>query len=212
MVHAYNHMDTIPELRDFQVNGLGVGLGLFQNGILNGVGIGGGFIARGNGVAIGAGHIMYKANGLIVGGFLNEIAEVQGLEAAAFFNSAGFKMQGVQLALLVNMVSGHFVRELDPEGDVDSLSDVAKGLIGVQIAAFNIVEWRARGLQVGILNKVQKRMEGVQIGLINRCGSLRGVQIGLTNVCGERGVPFLRVKLRVDKPAAPMSSSELLPR
>jgi len=227
MYRSFASMDTIPEVYNFQVNGISLGSGFVQKGVLNGIGVGGGFIGKLNGISVGVIHCMYRANGLVIGVLGNAIAEMQGL-GIAFKNNVRFRMRGVQVALF-----GNFVLE-------DSLPNKEKGLIGLQVGPLNAVSYSALGMQIGFLNVAHEKLEGiqmgpvnigktlqgmqisvavnmcrtlqgVQIGLVNKCSSLRGVQIGLLNFCEGRLSPFLRVKLKDRRPTTSEPSSESLP-
>jgi len=46
-------MDTIPEVYNFQVNGISLGSGFVQRGVLNEIGVGGGLIGKLNGISVG---------------------------------------------------------------------------------------------------------------------------------------------------------------
>jgi len=205
-------MDTLPEVYNFQVNGISLGSGFVQKGVLNGIGVGGGLIGKLNGISVGVIHCMYRANGLVIGGVGNEIAEMRGLEAALFnvvafrmhgvqvallVNDVRFRMRGVQVALLVNGVSNDRILK-------DSLPNKEKELIGLQVGGINVVSSSALGMQIGLLNGVHGKLEGIQMGLdnkgntlqgmqisvyTNKCRTLQGVQIGLLNECSSlRGV------------------------
>jgi len=213
MAISFSSMDTIPEVYNFQVNGISLGSGFVQRGVLNGIGVGGGLIGKLNGISVGVVNLMYRANGLVIGGVGNAIAEMRGLEIA-FINGAEFRMRGVQLALFGNVVYK------------DSLPNKERGLIGLQVGGANVVfSSSALGMQIGLLNRVHgehegiqmglwnkgNTLQGVQIGLLNECSSLRGVQIGLLNFCEGRLSPFLRVKLKDRRVTTSEPSSESLP-
>lgn len=214
---SFASMDTIPEVYNFQVNGISLGSGFAQRGVLNGIGVGGGLIGKLNGISVGVIHYMYRANGLVIGGVGNAIAEVRGLEIA-FFNAVRFRMHGVQVALFGNAVFNGRILE-------DSLRNKERGLIGLQVGPLNGVSHSALGMQIGFLNVVHGKhegiqmglwnkgntLQGVQIGLLNECSSLRGVQIGLLNFCEGRVSPFLRVKLKDRRVTTSEPSSESLP-
>jgi hypothetical protein len=233
MAESFDSMDTIPEVYNFQVNGISLGSGFFQRGVLNGIGVGGGLIGKLNGISVGVVNLMYRANGLVIGAFGNAIAEMQGLGIAAFINVVGFRMRGVQVALFANDVSNDRILN-------DSLPNKERGLIGLQVGPLNGVSSSALGMQIGFLNGVGGKLEGiqigllngvggklegiqmslwnkgntlqgVQIGLLNECSSLRGVQIGLLNFCEGRLSPFLRVKLKDRRLTSSEPSSESLP-
>jgi hypothetical protein len=233
MARSFAFMDTIPEVYNFQVNGISLGSGFVQKGVLNGICVGGGLIGKLNGISVGVVNLMYRANGLVIGAFLgNAIAEMQGL-GIAFINVVGFRMRGVQVALFVNDVSNDRILK-------DSLPNKERGLIGLQVGPLNGVSYSALGMQIGFLNGVGGKLEGiqmglwntgdtlqgtqisvainrcrtlqgVQIGLFNECSSLRGVQIGLLNFCEGRLSPFLRVKLKDRRLTPSEPSSESLP-
>jgi hypothetical protein len=232
MYRSFASMDTIPEVYNFQVNGISLGSGFVQRGVLNGIGVGGGLIGKLNGISVGVFHCMYRANGLVIGVLGNAIAEMQGL-GIAFKNNVRFRMRGVQVALFGNTVSNG--RTLQ-----DSLPNKERGLIGLQVGDVNVVSHSALGMQIGALNEVHGKLEGiqmgfeneckalqgmqisvganecrtlqgVQIGLYNECSSLRGVQIGLLNFCEGRLSPFLRVKLKDRRLTTSEPSSESLP-
>jgi len=238
MDRFFPSMDTLPEVYNFQVNGVSLGSGFVQRGVLNGIGVGGGLIGKLNGISVGVVNVMYRAHGLVIGALVNQIAEMRGLEIA-FFNAVRFRMRGVQLALLGNVVSTSISALGDPILE-DSLSNEERGLIGLQVGGYNIVSYSALGLQIGFLNRVHgkhegiqmgfvnegkvlrgmqisvaankcKALQGVQISLANECSSLRGVQIGLLNFCEGRLSPFLRVKLKDRRLTTSESSSESLP-
>ncbi len=213
MARSFASMDTIPEVYNFQVNGISLGSGFVQRGVLNGIGVGGGLIGKLNGISVGVVNLMYRANGLVIGVVGNEIAEMRGLEIA-FINGVEFRMHGVQLALFGNVVSK------------DSLPNKERGLIGLQVGGANVVfSSSALGMQIGFLNRVHGKhegiqmglwnkgntLQGVQIGLLNECSSLRGVQIGLLNSCEGKLSPFLRVKLKDRRLTTSEPSSESLP-
>jgi hypothetical protein len=231
-------MDTIPEVYNFQVNGISLGSGFVQKGVLNGICVGGGLIGKLNGISVGVVNVMYRANGLVIGALGNVVAEIRGLEIA-FFNGVRFRMRGVQLALLGNVVSTSISALGDPILE-DSLPNEERGLIGLQVGGYNIVSYSALGLQVGFLNRVHGKHEGIQMGFVNEgkalqgmqisvaankcralqgvqislaneCSSLRGVQIGLLNFCEGRLSPFLRVKLKDRRQTTSGPSSESLP-
>jgi len=232
MAESFDSMDTIPEVYNFQVNGISLGSGFYQRGVLNGIGVGGGLIGKLNGISVGVVNLMYRANGLVIGGVGNAIAEMRGLDIA-LLNVVGFRMRGVQVALFGNFVSNDRILE-------DSLPNKEKGLIGLQVAPLNAVSYSALGMQIGFLNAAHEKLEGiqmglvnigktlqgmqisvavnmcrtlqgVQIGLVNKCSSLRGVQIGLLNFCEGRVSPFLRVKLKDRRVTTSEPSSESLP-
>jgi hypothetical protein len=210
-------MDTIPEMYNFQVNGISLGSGFVQKGVLNGIGVGGVLIGKLNGINVSVVNLMYRANGLVIGGVGNAIAEMRGLEIA-LFNVVGFRMRGVQVALFGNVVSNDRILK-------DSLPNKEKELIGLQVGGINTVSYSALGMQIGLLNGVHGKhegiqmglmnngntLQGVQIGLVNECSSLRGVQIGLLNFCEGRLSPFLRVKLKDRRLTTSEPSSESLP-
>ncbi len=217
MASSFAFMDTIPEVYNFQVNGISLGSGFVQRGVLNGIGVGGGLIGKLNGISVGFVNLMYRANGLVIGAFLgNAIAEMQGL-GIAFINVVGFRMRGVQVALFMNDVSNDRILK-------DSFNK-ERGLIGLQVGPLNGVSYSALGMQIGFLNGVGGKLEGiqmglvnmgdtlqgVQIGLFNKCSSLRGAQIGLLNFCEGRLSPFLRVKLKDRRLTTAEPSSESLP-
>jgi hypothetical protein len=233
MYRSFASMDTIPEVYNFQVNGISLGSGFVQRGVLNGIGVGGGFVGKLNGISVGVIHCMYRANGLVIGVLGNATAEMRGLKIALLNNVVGFRMRGVQLAILGNGVFNDRTLE-------DSLPNKEKGLIGLQMGVFNAVSYSASGMQIGFLNGVNGKLEGiqmallnvgntlqgmqisvytnkcralqgVQIGLYNECSSLRGVQIGLLNSCEGRLSPFLRVKLKDRRQTTSEPSSESLP-
>jgi len=212
MAESFDSMDTIPEAYNFQVNGISLGSGFVQRGVLNGIGVGGGLIGKLNGISVGVVNLMYRANGLVIGDVGNAIAEMRGLETA-LFNVVAFRMHGVQVALIVNEVRfrmrgvqvalfGNVVSN-DPILK-DSLPNKEKELIDLQVGGINVVSFSALGMQIGLLNRVHGEHEGIQIGLgnmgntlqgmqisvaINSCGTLQGVQIGLVNECSSlRGV------------------------
>jgi len=209
---SFVFMDTLPEVYNFQVNGISLGTGFVQRGVLNGIGVGGGLIGKLNGISVGVVNLMDRANGLVIGDVGNAIAEMRGLETA-LFNVVGFRMHGVQVALIVNEVRfrmrgvqvalfGNVVSN-DPILK-DSLPNKEKELIGLQVGGINVVSFSALGMQIGLLNRVHGEHEGIQIGLgnmgntlqgmqisvaINSCRALQGVQIGLANECSSlRGV------------------------
>jgi hypothetical protein len=210
-------MDTTPEMYNFQVNGISLGSGFVQKGVLNGIGVGGVLIGKLNGINVSIVNLMYRANGLVIGGVGNAIAEMRGLDIA-LFNVVGFRMRGVQLALFGNVVSNDRILK-------DSLPNKEKELIGLQVGGINAVSYSALGMQIGLLNGVHGKLEGiqmglmnngntlqgVQIGLVNECSSLRGVQIGLLNFCEGRLSPFLRVKLKDRRLTTSEPSLESLP-
>jgi hypothetical protein len=230
---SFDSMDTIPEVYNFQVNGISLGSGFVQKGVLNGIGVGGGLIGKLNGISVGVVNCMYRANGLVIGAVGNAIAEMRGL-GIAFMNDVGFRMHGVQVALLGNVVSNGRILE-------DSLRNKEKGLIGLQVGGANVVfSSSASGMQIGFLNGVHGKLEGIQMGLMNKgntlqgmqisvytnkcrtlqgvqiglyneCSSLRGVQIGLLNFCEGRLSPLLRVKLKDRRLTTSEPSSESLP-
>ncbi len=204
MARSFASMDTIPEVYNFQVNGISLGSGFVQRGVLNGICVGGGLIGKLNGISVGVVNLMYRANGLVIGAFLgNAIAEMQGL-GIAFINVVGFRMRGVQVALFANDVSNDRILN-------DSLPNKERGLIGLQVGPLNGVSYGALGMQIGFLNGVGGKLEGIQIGLLNGCSSLRGVQIGLLNFCEGRLSPFLRVKLKDRRVTTSEPSSESVP-
>jgi len=226
-------MDTIPEVYNFQVNGISLGSGFVQKGVLNGIGVGGGLIGKLNGISVGVIHCMYRANGLVIGVLGSAIAEMRGLEIDLFGNVVGSRMRGVQVAVLGNGVLNDRILE-------DSLPNKEKGLIGLQVGGLNTVSYSALGMQIGFRNWVLGKLEGIQMGLVNigntlqgtqisvainrcralqgvqiglynECSSLRGVQIGLLNFCEGRLSPFLRVKLKDRRVRTSEPSSESLP-
>jgi hypothetical protein len=185
---------------------------------LNGIGVGGGLIGKLNGISVGVVNCMYRANGLVIGSVGNAIAEMRGL-GIGFMNDVGFRMHGVQLALIGNVVDNDPILK-------DSLPNKERGLIGLQVGGANVVfSSSALGMQIGLLNRVHgnhegiqmglwnegNTLQGVQIGLPNECSSLRGVQIGLLNFCEGRLSPFLRVKLKDRRLTTSEPSSESLP-
>ncbi len=209
---SFASLDTIPEVYNFQVNGISLGSGLVQRGVLNGIGVGGGFIGKLNGISVGVFHCMYRANGLVIGVLGNAIAEMQGVgiafkndvrfrmhgvQVALFDNYVRFRMRGVQVALSRNVVSNDRILQ-------DSLPNKERGLIGLQVGGSNAVSCSALGMQIGVQNEVGGKLEGIQIGLdnmgntlqgmqisayTNSCRTLQGVQIGLVNKCSSlRGV------------------------
>jgi hypothetical protein len=98
--------------------------------------VGGGLIGKLNGISVGVVNLMYRANGLVIGGVGNAIAEMRGLDIA-LLNVVGFRMRGVQVALFGNVVSNDRILE-------DSLPNKEKGLIGLQVGglnAFHTVPW-----------------------------------------------------------------------
>jgi hypothetical protein len=213
MARSFAFMDTIPEVYNFQVNGISLGSGFVQKGVLNGICVGGGLIGKLNGISVGVVNLMYRANGLVIGAFLgNAIAEMQGLgiafinvvgfrmhgvQVALFGNDVEFRMRGVQVALFGNVVSNDRILK-------DSLPNKERGLIGLQVGPLNGVSYSALGMQIGFLNGVGGKLEGIQMGLwntgdtlqgtqisvaVNMCRTLQGVQIGLFNECSSlRGV------------------------
>jgi len=199
---SFASMDTIPEVYNFQVNGVSLGSGFVQRGVLNGIGVGGGLIGKLNGISVGVVNLMYRANGLVIGAVVNQIAEMRGLEIA-FFNGVRFRMRGVQLALLGNVVSTSIPALVNPILE-DSLSNEERGLIGLQVGYVNVVSYSASGMQIGFLNRVHGKLEGIQMGFDNmgntlqgmqisvaenRCRTLQGVQIGFFNECSSlRGI------------------------
>jgi len=210
---SFASMDTIPEVYNFQVNGISLGSGFVQEGVLNGICVGGGLIGELNGISVGVFHRMYRTNGLVIGAVGNATAEMRGL-GIGFMNDVVFRMHGVQLALFGNVVYK------------DSLPNKERGLIGLQVGGANVVfSSSALGMQIGFLNVVHGKhegiqmglwnkgntLQGVQIGLLNECSSLRGVQIGLLNFCEGRLSPFLRVKLKDRRLTTSEPSSESLP-
>ena len=196
-------MDTIPEVYNFQVNGISLGSGFVQKGVLNGICVGGGLISKLNGIGVGVVNLMDRANGLVIGAFGNAIAEMQGL-GIGVINHVGFRMRGVQVALFGNAVSNGRILE-------DSLLNKERGLIGLQVGPLNNVSYSALGMQIGFLNGVDGKLEGIQIGLLNGCSSLRGAQIGLLNFCEGKLLPFLRVKLKDRRLTTSEPSSGSLP-
>jgi len=233
MAESFDSMDTIPEVYNFQVNGISLGSGFYQRGVLNGIGVGGGLIGKLNGISVGVVNLMYRANGLVIGGVGNAIAEMRGLDIA-LLNVVRFRMRGVQVALFGNVVSNDPILK-------DSLPNKEKELIDLQVGGINVVSFSALGMQIGLLNRVHGEhegiqiglgnmgntlqgmqisvainscgtLQGVQIGLVNECSSLRGVQIGLLNFCEGRLSPFLRVKLKDRRLTTSEPSSESLPR
>jgi len=208
MDRSFASMDTIPEVYNFQVNGVSLGSGFFQKGVLNGIGVGGGFIGKLNGISVGVTHCMYRANGLVIGFVGNEIAEMRGLDIA-LFNVVGFRMRGVQLALFVNDVRFRMrgvqvallVNGVSNDRILkDSLPNKEKELVGLQVGGINVASYSALGMQIGFLNGVLGKLEGIQIGFdnmgdtlqgmqisvyTNKCRALQGVQIGLVNKCSS---------------------------
>jgi hypothetical protein len=195
---SFASMDTIPEVYNFQVNGISLGSGFVQKGVLNGICVGGGLISKLNGISVGVVNLMDRANGLVIGAFGNAIAEMQGL-GIGVINHVGFRMHGVQVALFGNDVSNGRIHNKE------------RGLVGLQVGPLNNVSYSALGMQIGFLNGVYGKLEGIQIGLLNGCSSLRGVQIGLLNFCEGRLSPFLRVKLKDRGLMTSEPSSESLP-
>jgi len=213
MDRSFNSMDTIPEVYNFQVNGISLGSGFVQKGVFNGICVGGGLIGKLNGISVGVIHCMYRANGLVIGGVGNAIAEMLGL-GIALFNVVGFRMRGVQVALFVNDVrfTMHGIQVAFFGNDVgfrmrgvqvalfgnvvsndrilkDSLPNKEKELIGLQVGGLNTVSYSALGMQIGFRNWVLGKHEGIQMGLWNKGNTLQGVQIGLINDCSSlRGV------------------------
>ena len=212
MAKSFDSMDTIPEVYNFQVNGVSLGSGFVQKGVLNGIGVGGVLIGKLNGISVSGVNLMYRANGLVIGGVGNAIAEMRGLETALFnvvafrmhgvqvalfVNDVRFRMRGVQVALFGNVVSNDRILK-------DSLPNKEKELIGLQVGGINTVSSSALGMQIGLLNGVHGKLEGIQMGLMNigntlqgmqisvaknECRTLQGVQIGLINDCSSlRGV------------------------
>jgi hypothetical protein len=233
MDRSFASMDTIPEVYNFQVNGISLSSGFVQKGVLNGICVGGGLIGKLNGISVGVVHCMYRANGLVIGAVGNEIAEMRGLDIA-LFNVVGFRMRGVQVALLVNGVRFRMrgvqvallVNGVSNDRILkDSLPNKEKELVGLQMGGINVVSYSALGMQIGFLNGVDGKLEGIQMGLMNNgntlqgvqiglrneCSSLRGVQIGLLNFCEGRLSPFLRVKLKDRRLTTSEPSSESLP-
>jgi hypothetical protein len=218
MDRSFASMDTIPEVYNFQVNGISLGSGFVQRGVLNGIGVGGGWIGKLNGISVGVVHCTYRANGLVIGVVGNAIAEMRGL-GIAFTNDVGFRMRGVQLALFANAVSNGRILE-------ESLLNKEKGLIGLQVGGANVVfSSSALGMQIGFLNRVHGKLEGTQMGLmnkgntlqgmqisiaINRCRTLQGVQIGLVNECSSlRGAQIGLIELlRGEAIAFPASETQ----
>jgi len=175
--------------------------------------VGGGLIGKLNGISVGVIHCMYRANGLVIGGVGNAIAEMLGL-GIALFNVVGFRMRGVQVALFVNDVrfTMHGIQVAFFGNDVgfrmrgvqvalfgnvvsndrilkDSLPNKEKELIGLQVGGLNTVSYSALGMQIGFRNWVLGKHEGIQMGLWNKGNTLQGVQIGLVNECSSlRGV------------------------
>ena len=203
MARSFAFMDTIPEVYNFQVNGISLGSGFVQKGVLNGICVGGGLISKLNGISVGVVNLMDRANGLVIGAFGNAIAEMQGL-GIGVINHVGFRMRGVQVALFGNAVSNGRILE-------DSLLNKERGLIGLQVGPLNNVSYSALGMQIGFLNGVDGKLEGIQIGLLNGCSSLRGAQIGLLNFCEGKLLPFLRVKLKDRRLTTSEPSSGSLP-
>ena len=203
MARSFAFMDTIPEVYNFQVNGISLGSGFVQKGVLNGICVGGGLISKLNGIGVGVVNLMDRANGLVIGAFGNAIAEMQGL-GIGVINHVGFRMRGVQVALFGNAVSNGRILE-------DSLLNKERGLIGLQVGPLNNVSYSALGMQIGFLNGVDGKLEGIQIGLLNGCSSLRGAQIGLLNFCEGKLLPFLRVKLKDRRLTTSEPSSGSLP-
>jgi len=191
MAKSFDSMDTIPEAYNFQANGISLGSGFFQKGVLNGICVGGGLIGKLNGISVGVVNCMYRANGLVIGGVGNAIAEMRGLETA-LFNVVGFRMHGVQVALFVNDVSFRmrgvqvalFVNGVSNDRILkDSLPNKEKELIGLQVGGINAVLYSALGMQIGFLNGVGGKLEGIQIGFLNRVdGKLEGIQMGPVNM------------------------------
>jgi len=203
MDRSFAYMDTIPEVYNFQVNGVSLGSGFVQKGVLNGISVGGGFIGKLNGISVGVTHCMYRANGLVIGFVGNEIAEMRGLDIA-LFNVVGFRMRGVQVALFVNDVrfrthgiqlaffgndAGFRMRGVQVAlfGNVvsndrilkDSLPNKEKELIGLQVGGLNTVSYSALGMQIGFRNWVLGKLEGIQMGLMNIGNTLQGMQISV---------------------------------
>jgi hypothetical protein len=212
MAKSFDSMDTIPEVYNFQVNGVSLGSGFVQKGVLNGIGVGGLLIGKLNGISVSGVNLMYRANGLVIGGVGNAIAEMRGLGIALFNVVVGFRMGGIQVALFVNDVGfrmrGVQVALLNGVSNdrilKDSLPNKEKELIGLQVGGINTVSYNALGMQIGLLNGVHGKLEGIQMGLMNigntlqgmqisvaknECRTLQGVQIGLINDCSSlRGV------------------------
>ena len=132
MYRSFAFMDTIPEVYNFQVNGISLGSGFVQQGVLNGICVGGGLIGELNGISVGVFHRMYRTNGLVIGAVGNAAAEMRGL-GIGFVNDVVFRMRGVQLALFGNVVYK------------DSLPNKERGLIGLQVAPLNGVSYSALG-------------------------------------------------------------------
>ena len=116
-------------------------------------------------------------NGVEIGIFNLDKSDVRSFQLGILFNTVGGSVGGLQIGGAFNQVLK------DVNGIQLALAfNIASGLNGVQVAAFNLADGKSEGIQAGIMNVAEKQFSGIQFGaLFNYAQNLHGMQIGLIN-------------------------------
>ncbi|HKG93336.1 MAG TPA: hypothetical protein VKA84_15625 [Gemmatimonadaceae bacterium] len=178
-------------LRGVSFGGVAVG----SDGVVQGVTVGGIFVAGKEMTGINVGGIAVvgdRVRGLNVAGFGTFAKEISGVSLG--FGVAGGRVRGLSAAgWLVHGgpgglagVSASFVG-VGAEGPVRGISAAGLGVFGKRdvtgiAAALGMVDARElNGVAASAHNRVRGTQRGLTLGLVNRAQRLRGVQIGLLN-------------------------------
>jgi hypothetical protein len=191
-----------------KVNGLALGIGHFENCLIEKQTI--------NGLNIEANPIGLLYPFLMLFSFderfnhdyyfdeIKIITEINGLNISSGGFLNGAKMNGFNISTLTKMVemngvsiSGFMLIAKNVNGiSVSGVHNFSETLNGVSIGFINQT-LNLKGIQIGVFNISEKQMKGVQIGLYNNNKDKKGLQIGFWNKNNKRAMPFLKAHINI---------------
>jgi hypothetical protein len=127
--------------------------------------------------------ITTQVNGLNIssGGFMNE-AKMNGFNISTLTKLV--EMNGVS-------ISGFMLVSKNVNGiSISGIHNFSESLNGVSIGFINQTI-NLKGVQIGVFNISEKQMNGIQIGVYNKSVHKKGLQIGFWNKNNKRALPFI---------------------
>lgn len=180
-------VDTIYRIRNFigftpsktdEINGLGIGLGGYSNGILiNGINIELPFF-----------HTIY-----ILGSPYNHL---EGLDSNGFYATIEKNIDSHFNGINIGVT--HFSLGSMKGIQIHAFTTVTYETRGLTITGLRSEVYEFRGLNIAGINNRASEGRGVQIGLINKCHDLRGIQFGLWCKNGKRSLPFFNWQFKAN--------------
>lgn len=129
----------------------------------------------------------FDVGGLRINAIYGECHDFDGFDISALVGRATGHANGLQAALLANVVEG------DGFGFQAGAVNYVKGeYVGLQTGLCANYAEKAKTLQIGFYNGAE-HIEGMQIGVINTTRTMIGIQIGVVNVIQDNDVPFLPI-------------------